>query len=159
MTEDLLYQDAVREILNENDDVDFLLLNENLPGEEIGSFIEKINNTKIIIFTENNKKKQSYEEKGVYKIYKNGEVSMDEIKDIITETNYIEELEKEINRLKKIIENNNKKIKFPNFNFPSFIKTKNKEKNRKLIKDNKIICDDITKIPKKIKIEFTIKLE
>ena len=155
LSEDILYQDAVRELLNENNDVDFLLLNENLPGEEIESFIEKINNTKIIVFTENNKRKQSYEEKGVYKVYKNGEIRIDEIKDLIKETNYTEELEKEINRLKKIIEDNNKKVKLPNLTFPRIIKKRNKEK----IKENEKVFEEVKKIPKKIKIEFTIKLE
>ena len=42
LAEDFLYQDAVLEYIEENEEIDFLLINEELPGEEIESFINKI---------------------------------------------------------------------------------------------------------------------
>ena len=47
---DLLYQEAVLDFLEENNDIDFILLNDELPGEEIIEFMKKIKNTKIIIY-------------------------------------------------------------------------------------------------------------
>ena len=44
LAEDFLYQDAVLEYIEENEEIDFLLINEELPGEEIESFINKIKN-------------------------------------------------------------------------------------------------------------------
>ena len=46
ISDDLLYQEAVIECIKENEDIDFLLLNENLPGEEIKDFIKKIETNK-----------------------------------------------------------------------------------------------------------------
>ena len=44
---DLLYQEAVLDFLEENNDIDFILLNDELPGEEIIEFMKKIKKTKI----------------------------------------------------------------------------------------------------------------
>jgi len=53
LAEDFLYQDAVLEYIEENEEIDFLLINEELPGEEIESFINKIKNIKIIFHSHN----------------------------------------------------------------------------------------------------------
>ena len=99
-----MYQEAVLEVLEENIDIDFILLNDELPGEEIQEFIKKINSVKIIIFTEKSRNIDKINlEKYAYKVFTNGEVSINEIKKIIKEQNYTEELEKEIEKLKNII--------------------------------------------------------
>ena len=101
---DLLYQEAVLDFLEENNDIDFILLNDELPGEEIIEFMKKIKNTKIIIFTEKSRNIDKINlEKYAYKVFSNGEISIEEIKKIIKEQNYTEELEKEIEKeVKKI---------------------------------------------------------
>ena len=58
LAEDFLYQDAVLEYIEENEEIDFLLINEELPGEEIENFINKIKNIKIILFVNNSKNKE-----------------------------------------------------------------------------------------------------
>lgn len=56
---DLLYQDAVIETIESNENIDYLLLNENLPGENLNEFInkiEKLQPIKIILFVDKIKK-------------------------------------------------------------------------------------------------------
>lgn len=108
---DLLYQDAVIETIESNENIDYLLLNENLPGENLNEFInkiEKIQPIKIILFVDKIKKEQNQFQNQIYKIYENGEVTLEEIKKIIKEENYTYELEQEIRNLKRIIEEKNK---------------------------------------------------
>lgn len=128
---DLLYQEAVLELLEENNDIDFILLNDELPGEEIQEFIKKINTVKIIVFTEKSRKIDKINlEKYAYKVFTNGEISISEIKKIIKEQNYTEELEKEIEKLKNIIyekETNKYSI------VSKFVKNKTEIKKSKII--------------------------
>ena len=127
---DLLYQEAVLDFLEENNDIDFILLNDELPGEEIIEFMKKIKNTKIIIFTEKSRNIDKINlEKYAYKVFSNGEISIEEIKKIIKEQNYTEELEKEIEKLKNIIyeKENNK------YAITKFIKSKTENKKSKII--------------------------
>lgn len=108
---DLLYQDAVIETIESNENIDYLLLNENLPGENLNEFInkiEKLQPIKIILFVDKIKKEQNQFQTQIYKIYENGEVTLEEIKKIIKEENYTYELEQEIRTLKRIIEEKNK---------------------------------------------------
>lgn len=108
---DLLYQEAVIETIESNENIDYLLLNENLPGENLNEFInkiEKIQPIKIILFVDKIKKEQNQFQNQIYKIYENGEVTLEEIKRIIKEENYTYELEQEIRNLKRIIEEKNK---------------------------------------------------
>ena len=108
---DLLYQDAVIETIESNENIDYLLLNENLPGENLNEFInkiEKLRPIKIILFVDKIKKEQNQFQNQIYKIYENGEVTLEEIKKIIKEENYTYELEQEIRNLKRIIEEKNK---------------------------------------------------
>ncbi len=101
---DLLYQEAVLECIEEHEKIDFLLLNEELPGEKIIDFIKRISNVKIILFTEKSPKEdKKYLQNLVYKVYQNGEITVEKIKQIIKKENYTEELEKEIAVLKKIL--------------------------------------------------------
>lgn len=108
---DLLYQDAVIETIESNENIDYLLLNENLPGENLNEFInkiEKLQPIKIILFVDKIKKEKNQFQTQIYKIYENGEVTLEEIKKIIKEENYTYELEQEIRNLKRIIEEKNK---------------------------------------------------
>lgn len=108
---DLLYQDAVIETIESNENIDYLLLNENLPGENLNEFInkiEKLQPIKIILFVDKIKKEQNQFQTQIYKIYENGEVTLEEIKKRIKEENYTYELEQEIRNLKRIIEEKNK---------------------------------------------------
>ena len=127
---DLLYQEAVLDFLEENNDIDFILLNDELPGEEIIEFMKKIKNTKIIIFTEKSRNIDKINlEKYAYKVFLNGEISIEEIKKIIKQQNYTEELEKEIEKLKNIIyeKETNK------YAITKFIKSKTENKKSKII--------------------------
>ena len=135
ISDDLLYQEAVLEKIKENKNVDFLLLNENLPGEKIEDFIQKLSEIKIIVFTEKSGKNQIfYESKNIYNVFTNGEKSVDEIIKIIKEENYIEKLENEIEILKKAI---SEKKEAKKINIKKYIKIKNINKNKE--KENKII--------------------
>lgn len=127
---DLLYQEAVLEVIEENEDIDYILLNDELPGEEITEFIKKISKVKIIIFTEKSTKNEKINlEKNVYKVFQNGEVSIEEIKNIIKERNYTEELEKEIEKLRNIIyEKENTK-----YSINKIIKIKKEKRENKII--------------------------
>ena len=145
---DLLYQEAVLETIQQNEDIDYLLLNDDLPGEKIESFLEKISQIKTIIFTDKSiKNKEIYEKKGVYKIYQNGEIELKELRNIIKETTYTQELEEEIQKLKKQIEikPKGKIINIPNL--LEYVKPKKKYKIEKEIKENQI------------KLEITIKVK
>lgn len=139
VSNDLLYQEAVLEYLEENKEIDFLLLNENLPGEKIEDFIEKINKTKIILFTENSRKNENYiNTKKVYKIFTNSELSVKKISEILEkdEDNYTEKLEKEIEELKrKINENKKQENKF----ISKIINLKKNTKKETTNKTSKII--------------------
>ena len=109
---DIQYQEGIFEILEKNNNIDFLIFSELIKGNLlIEKIVEKIklinNNINIIIILEN--KKEELENiliaKGVYKILYNNEV---EIKDFINlinknKNNENEELKKEINNLKKLI--------------------------------------------------------
>lgn len=106
------------------------MLNDELPGEEIIEFMKKIKNTRIIIFTEKSRNIDKINlEKYAYKVFSNGEISIEEIKKIIKEQNYTEELEKEIEKLKNIIyeKENNK------YAITKFIKSKTENKKSKII--------------------------
>lgn len=106
------------------------MLNDELPGEEIIEFMKKIKNTKIIIFTDKSRNIDKINlEKYAYKVFSNGEISIEEIKKIIKEQNYTEELEKEIEKLKNIIyeKETNK------YAITKFIKSKTENKKSKII--------------------------
>ena len=106
------------------------MLNDELPGEEIIEFMKKIKNTKIIIFTDKSRNIDKINlEKYAYKVFSNGKISIEEIKKIIKEQNYTEELEKEIEKLKNIIyeKETNK------YTITKFIKSKKENKKSKII--------------------------
>lgn len=141
VSNDLLYQEAVLEYINQNKDIDFLLLNENLPGEKIETFIEKINKVKIILFVEKPRKNEEILlKKGIYRIYTNGEISVEKISEIIknNEDNDTQKLKNEIEELKRKIEqkeNIKNETKIKNY-FSEITKYIKKEK----VISNKIIA-------------------
>lgn len=113
LTEDLLYQEAVLEYIEDNNDIDFLILDDTLPGEDIEKFINKIDNIKIVLLTQNSKKEIKNEK--IYKQFTKSEISVEKIIEIIKkESNYIEELETEIKKLKILLENKKENTKIKN---------------------------------------------
>lgn len=92
--------------------------------------MKKIKNIKIIVFTEKSRNTDKINlEKYAYKVFSNGEISINEIKKIIKEQNYTEELEKEIEKLKNIIyeKESNK------YSITKLIKKKTENKTSKII--------------------------
>ena len=113
LTEDLLYQEAVLEYIEDNNDIDFLILDDTLPGEDIEKFINKIDNIKIVLLTQNSKKEIKNEK--IYKKFTKSEISVEKNIEIIKkESNYIEELETEIKKLKILLENKKENTKIKN---------------------------------------------
>ncbi len=130
MSEDISYQEGIFEILEKNPDIDFIILSELLPGNlEIKKLIEKIKNInysiEIIIFLEkSNEELENYLlGKGVKFIFYNNQVEIDEIIKLIkNESNNSNiELKKELDELKKILLEKEKKDK------SKFLKNKIKE--------------------------------
>ncbi|MBR3133668.1 MAG: hypothetical protein IKG42_06410 [Clostridia bacterium] len=135
LEDDIQYQEAVLEILENNNYIDFLLLNYNIPGEyDIFKFIEKIKEInykiKIIIFIDKkdeNKKNKLYS-KGIFYIFTDGEININKLKNlIIKENNESQEIKDEIENLKNIILEN------------KFNKKNEKNLIKKIIKILKII--------------------
>ena len=147
---DIQYQEGIFEILEKNNNIDFLIFSELIKGNLlIEKIVEKIklinNNINIIIILEN--KKEELEHiliaKGVYKILYNNEV---EIKDFINlinknENSENEELKKEINNLKKLIIEDEKRDIYFNKNKRkiNIIKDIIKKENNNKINDKDLI--------------------
>lgn len=133
---DIQYQDGIFEILEIKKEIDFLILNELIPGDlNLEDLIDKIyeNNydIKIIIILENYNEKieKKLIKKGVYRIFYNNKVNIDDIKKLLLKNNmeiYNEEIRKEIDNLKNYIIKKNK------INY----KNKFKEKIKKYININ-----------------------
>ena len=105
LTKDIQYQEGIFEIMEEKNEIDYLILSEILPGENnIEKLIEKIKekNIKIEIIIILESKKEELEnilyKKGILKIYYNNEVEINEIISFIKNEN-------------KKIENDNEEIK------------------------------------------------
>lgn len=118
LTNDIQYQDGIFEIIEKNEKIDYLILSEFLPGQyEIKKLIEKIreknNFIKIILILENEKEElENYlYAKGIYKIFYNNKVEINEIINLIkNENNENEKIIKEIENLKNILIKNNIEI-------------------------------------------------
>lgn len=147
---DIQYQEGIIEALEAHPEIEFIIISELLPGNlDIKELIEEIRKIKneiklIIILEKENKTLENYLfAKGNINIFYNNEIKIKEIAELIINKNRKEELEKEINELKKIILN----------------KEENIEKNQnKIIKNNeeiKLITEDEKKeIEKEIKNEY-----
>ena len=138
---DIQYQDGIIEIMEKNEKIDLAIISEILPGElKINELINKIRkiNEKIeiiIILKEKNEKTKNHLISiGIFNIFYNNEITIEELIKIIKEKNNIKkenEINEEIKKLKKIILENNKKL--------------NDEK-REENKIKKIICEKFSKI-------------
>lgn len=138
LTQDIQYKEGILEILLQKQNIDYLILNELLPGKiELKELINQITqiskNIKIIIFLENNKEKleEFLIKNNVVKIFYNNEININKIIEFIKNDKEISEneLKKEIQELKEIVLKSNK-IK-ENSIFSNFYckKEQNKKKN------------------------------
>ena len=159
---DIQYQEGIIEMLGKNGEIDLIIISELLPGEysfrDLINKIKQINNKIDIIpiLKEKNEEINNYLiSKGIFNVFFNNELTIEELIKIINEKNNIKkeiEINEEIKKLKKIIlEKNNKKINIKIFNNNKIKKIKNnllkylKKKNKKInnIKNNKKIISII----------------
>ena len=119
VAKDILYQEGIFELIEKNNNIDYLIISEILTGQyEFKKLIEKIrqenNLIKIIVILENmNSELENYlYAKGVFKIFYNNKVEIKEIIDIIN-NDYTEneKIIKELEDLKNILIQNNIQIK------------------------------------------------
>lgn len=116
MMNDIQYQEGIFETLEINQDIEFIILSELLPGNyNIKELIEKIkqkkNDIKIIIILEKeNKELENYLfAKGNINIFYDNEIKIKEIAELIINGNKNEQLEMEIKKLKELIINKEEK--------------------------------------------------
>lgn len=144
---DIQYQDGVKEVLEKEKNIDFLILSEILPGEnkieKLIEYIKKVNpNINIIIILENKKEeleKYLYSKNIYYILYNKTEIT--EIINLIKnkKEDESEKIKKELNELKQIIINqNNKEINNKRNKIIRKIKSKKNNKINNLKKE--IIC-------------------
>ena len=136
MAEDIQYQEGILEFLEENNNIDFVILSELLPGNiEIKKLIEKIKlinqNIKIILFLE--KKNEELENylyaKGIFKIFYHNQIGVKEIIELMQNNskNSTQEIKKEIDELKKLLLEKNKKENKMNLFFKNNIENNEKK--------------------------------
>ena len=143
--EDIQYKEGIIEYLEKENNIDFLIISELLPGNiEIKELIEKIKNVnsniEIILFLENkNIELENYlYAKGIYNIFYNNQIEIEEIIKIINNKNI--EINNELKEIKQMLlekqknKTNNKKIILN-----KLINIFNK-KQKYNIKEEKIIC-------------------
>lgn len=142
---DLQYKDAILDILNENNNVDIIIINNEIPSEInddelIKKIKEKNNNIRVIYILEkiNKNIQEILEKNNINEFYLNNEITIDKIIKIINKEN--------INNFENsLIKNNNTKKEnyynkfFINDNLIKNIKNKIKQKTNK----NKIIEEKI----------------
>ena len=153
---DIIYQEGIIEILERDKKIDLIIISELIPGEhsfkEIIDKIKQINKKIeiIVILKEKNEKIKNYLiSKGIFSIFYNNEITIEELIKIINEKNNIKkenEINEEIQILKKIILENNKKnknVKKYNKKFKNiFYYIKNKINKNKKIKNNKNVSEN-----------------
>lgn len=117
VSKDIQYQEALLEILDNKKDLEIVILSELLSGEiNIKEFILNIKkiipSIEIILFLEkeNEELRNFLISKGIFKIYLNNELSMEEIINIIDNLNINsnEDIREEIKILKEMISKENK---------------------------------------------------
>ena len=119
--EDIQYKEGIIEYLEKENNIDFLIISELLPGNiELKELIEKIkninSNIEIILFLENkNTELENYlYAKGIYNIFYNNQIEIEEIIKIINNKNI--EINNELKEIKQMLlekqknKINNKKI-------------------------------------------------
>ena len=151
---DIQYKDAIIDVLNENNNIDIIFINENIPGDISDEKLIKLikeNNEKIkiiYILEKQNKNKEIFlKEKNIYDIYYNEDININKIIEIINnksnyqQLNSEEENNNEINNL--IIKNNNIKNKIITISGPANVGKTNFIINLfKIIKNKKILIID-----------------
>ena len=148
ITGDIQYKEGILEVLENNQDIDFIILNSLLSGNiDTKELINKINNIsrkiKIIIFLE--KPDDEFErylfENKIYKILYNNEIGIKDLINIINNDQLNnEELKQEIENLKELLlkkENNIDKIKIEQKRKNNNKNNNNKIKNKLIFKLNK----------------------
>ena len=140
ISRDIQYQEGIFEIIEKNNNIDYLILNEILPGENnILELVEKIKEQdkyiKIIIILEN--KNEELENKlylkNINKIYYDNQIEIDEIINYLKNEskNENEKIKDEIEKLKKILIENNILIEENKLKNNELLKTNIKENNTK----------------------------
>lgn len=153
---DIQYKEGIIEMLEKNGEIEMAIISENLPGESsFKELIEKIKainkNIELIVILKEEKEdlKNYLITKGVFDIYLNNKISIEELIEKINEKNKIKkemEINEEIKQLKKIILEKNKKntnIKIIKNKLNNIIKKINKNKKVKKEKINKKIISVI----------------
>lgn len=120
--EDIQYKEGIIEYLEKDNNIDILIISELLPGNiELKELIEKIkninSNIEIIVFLENkNTELENYlYAKGIYNIFYNNQIEIEEIIKIINENKNIE-INNELKEIKQMLlekqknKKNNKKV-------------------------------------------------
>ena len=141
---DIQYKEGIIEMLEKNGEIEIAIISENLPGESsFKELIEKIKainkNIELIVILKEEKEdlKNYLIAKGIFDVYLNNEISIEELIEKINEKNKIKkeiEINEEIKQLKKIILEKNKKninIKIIKNKLNNIIKKINKNKNKK----------------------------
>ena len=142
---DIQYQEGILEMLQKNEEINLIIISELLPGEmdfkELIYKIKNINkNIEIIVFLNNEDEeiKNYLIAKGVFNIFLNNEITVENLIEIINAKNNSikeNEINEEIRELKKIIlGKENKKTK------------KEESKKKQLVNFKNIICEKINKI-------------
>ncbi len=117
MANDIQYQEGILEVLEVEENIDFIIFSELLPGSmKIEELIEKIKqkneNIKIIVILEN--KKEELENyllgKGKIFIFYNNEITIEQLIKVIEEKSNQEIIEQELLELKKMINKENEKV-------------------------------------------------
>ncbi len=155
---DISYQEGILEMLEKDREIDLIIISELLDGnytfKELIGKIKSIKNDVeiIVILKEKNDELKNYLfSQGIYEIFLNNKITIDELIKIINKKNKIikeNEINEEIKLIKEIILKNNKKINKNKFKNNYLLKLKNNKLiNKKTIK-NKIINN---KLIKKIK--------
>ena len=134
---DIQYKEGIIEMLQKNEEIDLIIVSELLPGElnfkELINKIKQINNrTEIIVFlnNENEELKNYLISKGIFNIFINNEITVEELIKVINEKNSQKketEINQDIREPKKIIlEKENKRLNIKRLNNIKLIKLKNK---------------------------------
>lgn len=157
---DLLYKDAILDVLEKIKYIDIIFINEKIPGEiDLENLIKKIkeinSKIKIIVFLENNENENKIKKLGIKNIYYKKDINLKNILKLINN----EKLEKNIND-KKIKNNKNKLLKKIKryFNSFKFNLIKNNIIYKKIINkiNNKKNINSDFEIPKKINKNFKV---
>ncbi len=156
LSEDIQYKEGILELLENNQNIDFIILNSLLPGNiDIKELIIKINNInkniKIIIFLDepNDEIKKYLLDNKIYKILFNNEIEIkDLVKIINNDQSNNEDLKEEIEKLKKIILNNENNSNLKNKKINNKTKIKFTDKLIKLLR---------TKINSKKQLQYNLR--